>query len=208
MNKTIYDLYVKWAWLVIAGLTAIVLLSCNKPAKEIRTETTTVDSTWKKDFAQSQAQMLVMFKQQADAIVSAYKKTVDINKDVNTITEKLYDVNTGKLTCERTTKIDKTTYDSMAASSSTHYVTINGGSTSSSSSSTSGSISSTSHSVDNKKDVIIRYSGAIFVGWDPLALKPAPSVIGLEYIIIDPISVMGQYDIDIKKAYVGPHLKF
>ena len=167
MNKTIYDLYVKWAWLVIAGLTAIVLLSCNKPAKEIRTETTTVDSTWKKDFAQSQAQMLVMFKQQADAIVSAYKKTVDINKDVNTITEKLYDVNTGKLTCERTTKIDKTTYDSMAASSSTHYVTINGGSTSSSSSSTSGSISSTSHSVDNKKDVIIRYSGAIFVGWDP-----------------------------------------
>ena len=208
MNKTIYDLYIKWAWLVIAGLLAITLLSCNKPAKEIHTEKTTVDSTWKQEFTQYQSQMLTTFKQQSEAIVSAYKKTVDINKDVNTVTERTFDATTGKMTSEKITKVDKSTYDSMAASSSTHFITIHDGATATSSSSTYGTNSGTSHTVDIKKDVIIRYSGSAYVLWNPLALKPLPSVIGGAINIIGPVELNGHYNIDIGKYYLGPQLKF
>jgi len=154
---TLIEVWQKYSKEIIFGVVGILIIlsviNLLRPAKEIHTEKTTIDSTWKQQFAMTQSQMIASFKQSAAEVVSTYKKNLDINKDVNTITEHKYDATTGKMTYEKITKIDKTTYDSIVASTTSSTVTVNAGVTSTSTVTVTSSGSGTNHSVDTQTTI-------------------------------------------------------
>lgn len=61
---------------------------------------------------------------------------------------------------------------------------------------------------DSKSEKTITYNGSVYVLWNPFELKVIPSVIGASYVIINPLEIQAQYNLDIQKLGVGPRLKF
>lgn len=58
------------------------------------------------------------------------------------------------------------------------------------------------------KEKLITYSGEVYALWNPFELHPWPSIIGIDYSLFNPISIKLEYNIDLKKVYLGPSLKF
>jgi hypothetical protein len=62
--------------------------------------------------------------------------------------------------------------------------------------------------VEKKTEKLINYTGSVFVLWNTLDLKIYPSDVGASFMVLNPIEVMAQYDIDNKKVKAGILLKF
>ena len=61
---------------------------------------------------------------------------------------------------------------------------------------------------EDKTEKTITYNGSVAVYWEPVHLKPLPSVIDASYVITNPFEITGNINLDIGKFYVGPRLKF
>jgi len=62
--------------------------------------------------------------------------------------------------------------------------------------------------VEKTIDKTINYTGSVFVLYNPFDLKIYPDIIGVRYLVINPISLIGEYDIENKKTRIGLNLDF